>query len=611
MRIALLSLGLLVAVQRADAQRPLNLGFERASAANSDLPWGWSLGWSAFATGGSTRFQLDTAERIEGKQSLRIEVNDTTTAPSRQLMLQVPTSGLLGRRLRLEGQLKQRLAAGASSVSLEAWGSPPTRSADSLRFAAGRSERWESFVLELRVPADSTLHSIVVSVAAQGRGRVNFDDLVLFVDGQPVSVTPLAAAVPSAQELRALAGRSVPLMRVEAVRDDAGADLVLLDSIVGTARVVGLGESTHGTREFFQVKHRVLAHLVASRGFTVFAIEANQLAVERLNAYVAGGPGTAAEAMRVLFRVWNTSEVLAVVEWMREWNASHRTRPLRFIGYDMQDHRRPVDSLLAFLRDRDPAMVANAERLSQGYRARAAFATPEVDAVERARWHAAADTLAREAATHRERWLAASTTRADSLRVEWAVQSANLFRQAALLNATLNSPDRDSLMASNLAWALTRLYPEERAVVWAHDVHISRGGDPQLSFNGGAQMGTFLSRMFPGDYRAISLLTQRGHYTATRSFTDHTMLSVEAFDAPEGSVEQILGLLPRASEARGLLLDLRGRENPSLGALNRPRPIRHIGYAAYDYGFEISAVLALEFDAVIFVTSTTASRLLP
>ena len=166
-------------------------------------------------------------------------------------------------------------------------------------------------------------------------------------------------------------------------------------------------------------------------------------------------------------------------------------------------------------------------------------------------------------------------------------------------------------MAANLAWALSRLYPNTRAVVWAHDVHISRGGDAQLSFNGGAQMGAYLARLYPGNYRAVSLLTGQGRYTATRSFSDHTMIDVEAFPSPPGSVESLLSRLPVPPDAQGLLVDLRRTSDASLRALATPRSIRHIGYAAYDYGFEMRVVLPMEFDAVFFIPRTSPSRLLP
>jgi erythromycin esterase len=45
-----------------------------------------------------------------------------------------------------------------------------------------------------------------------------------------------------------------------------------LRSVVGEARIVAMGEATHGSREFFQMKHRMLEFLAEKMGFTVFAI---------------------------------------------------------------------------------------------------------------------------------------------------------------------------------------------------------------------------------------------------------------------------------------------------------------------------------------------------
>ena len=167
-------------------------------------------------------------------------------------------------------------------------------------------------------------------------------------------------------------------------------------------------------------------------------------------------------------------------------------------------------------------------------------------------------------------------------------------------------------MAANLDWMLRTIAPGERAVVWAHDVHVSRGGDAELSFNGGAQMGAYLARLYGTGYRAFSFLTYDGAYTATRSFTNHEMVAVDAFPAPAGSLEAALHALPRPTSSIGWLADLRtARADPGGQWLDRPRPIRHVGYAAYDYGFEISVVVPLEFDGVFFVDHTTPSRLLP
>ncbi|HEX9892397.1 MAG TPA: erythromycin esterase family protein, partial [Gemmatimonadales bacterium] len=113
-------------------------------------------------------------------------------------------------------------------------------------------------------------------------------------------------------------------------------------------------------------------------------------------------------------------------------------------------------------------------------------------------------------------------------------------------------------------------------------------------------------------YRALSLLTYSGAYSAMRSFTDHRMIAAEAFPAPAGSLEAALHQLKRPPSSAGWVVDLRpARTDPGGAWLRRPRPIRHVGFAAYDYGFELNAVLPLEFDGVIFIDRTTPSRLLP
>jgi erythromycin esterase len=607
-RQAIAGLLALVTIGPLSAQRPLNLDFEMRSAAYQARPWGWTLGWSAFAAGPAAEYALDTV-RVTGAFSLRITAQDTgSTAPVRGLMLQLPGQEALGKTLLLTGHLR---AAGAhASVTLEAWGDRVIRAADTV-IRMGDADQWTPFSLRIMVPEHPDIHAVVVTVGAQGTGSAWFDAFALSIDGASVTDLPPEANSPTPAELAWLSGRSTPLHTVVSSEPPDDRSLAAVDRIVGDAQIVGLGESTHGTREFFQVKHRVLEYLVRQHGFTMFAIEANQLAVEHLNAWVMGGTGTARDAMRVLFRVWNTEEMLALVEWARAYNAAQPSRPLRFVGYDMQDHRRPLDSLRAFLTRTDASRVAPFDGWTAAYRAEASYATPHIPEATRARWHHQADSLWRAVAGRRAAWLAAARSGTDSLATEWAVQNAELVRQAARFNVALNSPERDSLMAANLDWALRTLAPGARVVVWAHDVHVSHGGDTERSFNAGAQMGAHLRQSYGYAYRAFSLLTASGAYSATRSFSDHEIIAAEAFPAPIGSMESALAAVARPAGSIGLIVDLRSScDDPAAGWLWRPRPIRHVGYATYDYGFEMTAVMPLEFDGVIFIERSEPSRML-
>jgi erythromycin esterase len=601
----------------AQAQRPLNLDFERTSVAHADRPWGWTFGWSAFAGGPTASFTLDSTVHRDGRQSLRIELPDSiATASPQAIMLQLPPDFFRGREVRLTGWARRAALGGRAMLTLEAWKDRAFAAADTAwtepAAAGAGAGPWAEHEVSIRVPEELAVHSVVITLALEGRGTVWFDALTLSADGVPLTALPGAADPATEAQLTWLGAHATPLRDVRApvqgTPDDT--DLRLVADIVGTARVVGLGESTHGTREFFQVKHRLLEYLVRELGFGVFAIEANQVGVERVNTYVQEGRGTARDAMRVMFRVWNTEEMLALVEWMRAYNATHPTRRVRFVGYDMQDHRTPADTLRAFLERREPALLDRFDQLAGEYRAQTASATPQIPDSIRARWARQAEALWRVVSARRSPWLARASSQPDTLAAEWAVQAANLLRQAARFNVALSSPERDSLMAANLDWVLRVLTPDSRAVVWAHDVHVSHGGDPALSFNGGAQMGAYVRR-YGYDYRSLTLLTYDGAYSATRSFSDHRMIEADAFPGPPGSAEAALHRLERPEATVGWVVDLRPARTDERGEwLRRPRPIRHIGYAAYDYGFEFSAVLPLEFDGIVFIDRTTASRLL-
>ncbi|HUP18578.1 MAG TPA: erythromycin esterase family protein, partial [Gemmatimonadota bacterium] len=98
------------------------------------------------------------------------------------------------------------------------------------------------------------------------------------------------------------------------------ADLQPLRQIVGDARIVALGEATHGTREFFQLKHRMLEFLVSEMDFNIFAIEASLTEALDVNRYVLSGEGDPARALAgMYFWTWDTEEVLALIRWMREY----------------------------------------------------------------------------------------------------------------------------------------------------------------------------------------------------------------------------------------------------------------------------------------------------
>ena len=146
---------------------------------------------------------------------------------------------------------------------------------------------------------------------------------------------------------------AIPLKTVDV--GNGFADMEPLDRVVGDARIVALGEATHGTREFFQLKHRMIEYLATRKGFTIFSIEANMPEAYRLNKFVLEGEGDPRKLLKgMYFWTWNTEEVLDMILWMREFNKSGKGR-IEFTGFDMQTPTVPIETVRDFLLARDAA----------------------------------------------------------------------------------------------------------------------------------------------------------------------------------------------------------------------------------------------------------------
>ena len=144
---------------------------------------------------------------------------------------------------------------------------------------------------------------------------------------------------------------AIPLQTVEA--GHGLGDMAALKSVVGNARVVALGEATHGTREFFQLKHRIVEFLATQKGFTIFSIEANMPEAYRLNDFVLTGKGDPKELIKgMYFWTWNTQEVLDMVLWMRDFNQSGKGH-IEFTGFDMQIPTVSMEIVRDFVQARD------------------------------------------------------------------------------------------------------------------------------------------------------------------------------------------------------------------------------------------------------------------
>ena len=143
----------------------------------------------------------------------------------------------------------------------------------------------------------------------------------------------------------------LPLQDADPTREFT--ELAPLDTVLAKAQVVGMGEGTHGTREFFRMKDRLFRYLVQKHGHQTIAFEANFGRAVIVNRFIHGqrtGLASAAEAAKSMyFWTWSTDEVRELLQWMKDYNIGKSAdKQLSFYGFDCQYLMTNFRCLLSF-----------------------------------------------------------------------------------------------------------------------------------------------------------------------------------------------------------------------------------------------------------------------
>ncbi|MFI8264575.1 erythromycin esterase family protein [Streptomyces sp. NPDC085665] len=381
-----------------------------------------------------------------------------------------------------------------------------------------------------------------------------------------------AAKGEQAQALRALERAAHPLRSTEP--DSSTADLRPLDAMIGNAKVVGLGEATHGSHEFFAMKQRVFSHFVEERGFTTFCLEMSWTAGLRIDEYLQGGAGDARRIAQETLTgsPWEREEFVSLIAWMRRHNDRNPRRKVHFMGNDVGAPKlgdAVFDRVLSYVRTSHPQSVARLERLYEGLR-------PLDDVFAYLRKPVAERRL--NAATARQAFdLVAAHKRAGSDAYEWAEQHArNIAQTFEFASLDLSDPAsvsaaehlRDRVMADNTAWWHRRT--GDKMLLSAHNGHVGYLATDPVMYP--TTQGAFLREALGRDYAAIGFTFGRGSFlTSTTLGSPWNEVTVPAAtpDMQEYTLDRV--------RHRDYYLDLRALPAAGRTWLSIPRPTYEAG----------------------------------
>ncbi|MFI8084474.1 erythromycin esterase family protein [Kitasatospora sp. NPDC086009] len=408
------------------------------------------------------------------------------------------------------------------------------------------------------------------------------------------SAAPPVEAAGTSGVVRALDRAAHPLRSTEPGRGTA--DLRALEAMIGDAKVVGLGEATHGSHEFFAMKERVFRHLVEEKGFTTFALELSWSAGLRIDDYLQTGRGGDARSVAkaaLADSPWDREEFVSLIEWMRDYNRHHPDRTVHFMGDDIGAPSLD-DAFFAritdYVRQTDPQALARLDALYTGLRPiDDAFAYLGRPLAERRQLAA----QARQALD-----LVGGLRGSDPEAAAWAEQNARSVAQTATF-LSLDPGDattlpeferfRDEVMAQNVTWWQRRT--GGKVLLSAHNDHVGRlAGDPALYPR---TQGAYLNDTMGRDYLPIGFTFYQGSLLSKdaalggpwKKFTEGPPTS----DMSEYTLDQV--------RHRDFYLDVRTAPAAARAWLSGTRPVRTYG-TQYPYP-PGNVALGTSFDVLV------------
>jgi len=417
---------------------------------------------------------------------------------------------------------------------------------------------------------------------------------------------------------------ALPRLVREAAEPIASIDHGSIDALlerIGDAKVVLLGEATHGTSEFYRMRARITRELIEKRGFNFVAVEADWPDASRIDDHVLGDPPRSKAQFTPFTRfptwMWRNREVDDFAGWLRVHNLAQRDRSRRagFHGLDLYSLFTSIAVVLSYLDEIDPQAARSA-------RARYGLLTPwqqdpaAYGAAVLSGRYASAEThvvaMLRELLERRLEY----TTR-DGERFFDAAQNARLvanaerYYRAMYYGSAASWNLRDAHMFDTLQALLAFYGPDARGVVWEHNSHIGNSAATEMSARGEVNIGELCRGALGHRAYAIGFGTDHGTVAAASDW-DAPMQVMQVRPSHPQSYERVFhdGGLPaftlhlREPRRRAVRDELFARRlERAIGVVYRPDTELQSHY--------FQACLPRQFDELVWFDETRAVEPLP
>lgn len=409
-------------------------------------------------------------------------------------------------------------------------------------------------------------------------------------------------------------------LRLQTTEPDEPQDyLESLRDIFEGATVVGIGEASHGIRDCFRYRHRLLRYLVEELGYRTVGIEVNFSATPDLTEYVTTGEGTAQDALSNdgIHPQWQSEAALYLVEWAHDFNEG---RPpddqIRFYGLDVQSGRPTARALASYLERVDPGFFDEvADELqylsTEQVDFEAFWTNPEqidVEQYSETCHHLVPKLEARF--EEREEVYVDQSSEHEFDRARRQVDLLDIVGKIVTNRSEGNQDEgielREGGMAENVSWVLDA-ESVDQLVVFSHNMHVNRGGWPVTESAEVPSMFDRVTEREDDDTVSVGFSFESAEFRVI-DVEDGGWDRMHASDPPRGSIPEVLSRM----ECDDALVDVQAL--PEEGAVaewlvnNPERQFLNSKTQPPEPAHYVETDLQTIFDALLFVREGTAAQ---
>ncbi|WP_276499296.1 erythromycin esterase family protein [Pontibacter litorisediminis] len=390
-------------------------------------------------------------------------------------------------------------------------------------------------------------------------------------------------------------------------------DLDVLLQEIGDARVVMLGEASHGTSEYYTWRTAISRRLIQEKGFSFIAVEGDWPECYAVNRFVKGYPNAGskiAELLEVYRRwpswMWANWEVAALVEWLREYNNLRKQgEKAGFYGLDVYSLWESLEQIVRFLENNDGQAAEAAKqaincfepfnRDPQNYARATAFVPTDCER----------EVIEMLQKVQQQRIFGNDPEQEFNTKQN-ALVAANAEKYyRAMISGSANSWNvRDSHMMETLDRLLEFHGPESKAIVWEHNTHIGDARYTDMADEGMYNIGQLAREKYGrANVRLVGFGTYQGTVIAGKAW-GAPMQKMDVPPARNGSWEEFLH---NVSTDDKIILSKDLKHVPEVQDYMGHRAIGVVYDPKYEmFGNYVPTVIPERYDAFIYFEETEA-----